>query len=316
MDDITLDRIREARRLITPYIHRTPMFSSRYLGAQTGTEVFLKAELFQKTGSFKPRGAVNKLMHLSAEEKARGIVTVSAGNHAQAVAYACAIEKIRCTVVMPSSAPRSKLDATRGYGATVILHDEMRTIFERVEEIRREHNATLLHPFDDPDVIAGQGTLGLEIYEDVPDADTVVVGIGGGGVISGISAALKQLNPAVRIIGVEPVGAPTMTRALAEGKPVRLERIETIADGLSAPYAGERNLKMVRQYVDDVVLVTDDEIIGAVKLLLERAKLLVEPAGAAGTAALLSGKIPGAGKKTVLVLSGGNLSLDRLKPWL
>lgn len=276
----------------------------------------MKAELFQKTGSFKPRGAVNKLMHLSAEEKARGIVTVSAGNHAQAVAYACAMEKIPCTVVMPVSAPRSKLDATRGYGATVILHEDMRTIFERVEEVRREHNATFLHPFDDPDVIAGQGTLGLEIHEDVSDADTVVVGIGGGGVISGIATALKQLNPGVRIIGVEPVGAAAMTRALAEGKPVRLEKIETVADGLSAPYAGERNLEIVRRHVDDVVLVTDDEIIGAVKLLLERAKLLVEPAGAAGTAALLNGKIPGAGKKTVLLLSGGNLSLDRLKPWL
>lgn len=316
MDNITLERIREARRLIMPYVHRTPMFSSRYLSAQTGTEVFLKAELFQKTGSFKPRGAVNKLMHLSAEEKARGIVTVSAGNHAQAVAYASAIEKIACTVVMPSSAPQSKLDATRGYGATVILHEDMRTIFERVDQVRREHNATLLHPFDDPDVIAGQGTLGLEIFEDVPDADTVVVGIGGGGVISGVASALKLLNPAVRIVGVEPVGAPTMTRALAEGKSVRLEKIETVADGLSAPYAGERNLKIVRQLVDDVVLVTDEEIIGAVRLLLERAKLLVEPAGAAGTAALLNGKIPGAGKKTVLVLSGGNLSLDRLKPWL
>lgn len=316
MDDISLDRIREARRLIAPYTHRTPMFSSRYLSGETGTEVYLKAELFQKTGSFKPRGAVNKLMHLSAEEKARGIVTVSAGNHAQAVAYACAMEKIPCTVVMPVSAPRSKLDATRGYGATVILHEDMRTIFERVEEVRREHNATFLHPFDDPDVIAGQGTLGLEIHEDVSDADTVVVGIGGGGVISGIATALKQLNPGVRIIGVEPVGAAAMTRALAEGKPVRLEKIETVADGLSAPYAGERNLEIVRRHVDDVVLVTDDEIIGAVKLLLERAKLLVEPAGAAGTAALLNGKIPGAGKKTVLLLSGGNLSLDRLKPWL
>ena len=316
MKDISLDRIREARRLISPYVHRTPTFSSRYLSSRTGTEVVLKAELFQKTGSFKPRGAMNKLLHFSDDEKARGVVTVSAGNHAAAVAYATSIQKLSCVVVMPSSAPRNKIEATRGYGATVILHDDMRTIFDRVDQVRREHNATLLHPFDDPDVIAGHGTLGLEIYEDVPDADTVVVGIGGGGVISGVATALKQLNPAVRIIGVEPIGAPTMTRALQEGKSVRLEKIDTVADGLAAPYAGERNLEIVRQCVDDVVLVTDEEMIDAVKLLMERAKLFVEPAGAAGTAALISGKVHNPGKKTVLVLTGGNLSLDRLKSWL
>lgn len=313
---MNLEKIREARNLIAPYVHRTPVFSSRFLSSQTGAEVMLKAELFQKTGSFKPRGAVNKLKHLTAEQKARGLVTVSAGNHAQAVAYAAATENIPCVVVMPSSAPRNKLEATRGYGATVILHEDMRTIFERCEEVRRERNAVLLHPFDDPDVIAGQGTLGLEIHEDVPDADTVVVGIGGGGVISGVAIALKQLSPRIRIVGVEPVGAPTMTRALAEGKSVRLETIDTIADGLSAPYVGELNLKMVQQYVDEVVLVSDEQIVDAIKLLLERSKLLVEPAGAAGTAALLNGKIASAGKKVVLVLTGGNLALDRLKLWL
>ena len=313
---IELRRIQEAQELIRPYLHRTPLFTSRFLSSQTGAEVFLKAELFQKTGSFKPRGAINKLKHFTAEEKARGIVTVSAGNHAQAVAFAASMEKIPCVVVMPSSAPQNKLDATRGYGATVVLHDDMRTIFERCEQVRKDRNAILLHPFDDPDVIAGQGTVGLEIYEDVPEADTVVVGIGGGALISGIATALKNLNPEIRIIGVEPDGAPSMYRALREGKPVRLEKIETVADGLAAPYVGEWTLKTVQEYVDDVVLVSDQQIIEAVKLLLERAKLMVEPAGAAGTAALLSGKIPSAGKKVVLVLSGGNLNLQLLKSWL
>lgn len=312
---IALEAIRSAQQRIRPYLHRTPMFTSRFLGSQTGSEVYLKAELFQKTGSFKPRGAINKLKQFSAEEKSRGIVTVSAGNHAQAVAFAAAMEGIPCVVVMPSTAPQNKLDATRGYGAKVILHDEMRTIFERTEEVRRENNSILLHPFDDPEVIAGQGTTGLEIYEDVPDADTVVVGIGGGALISGIAAAIKQLNPKVRVIGVEPEGAPAMTRAMQEGKPVRLEKIETIADGLAAPYAGEWTLKCVQTYVEEVVLVTDQQIRNAVLLLLERAKLLVEPAGAACAAALLAGKIRSPGK-VVLVLSGGNLSLSLLKSWL
>ncbi len=312
---IALEQIRSAQARIRPHLHRTPMFTSRYLGAQTGSEVYLKAELFQKTGSFKPRGAINKIKQFSAEEKSRGIVSVSAGNHAQAVAFAAAMERIPCVVVMPSSAPQNKLDATRGYGATVVLHDDMRTIFERMEEVRRENNSTFLPPFDDPDVIAGQGTIGLEIHEDIPDADTVVVGIGGGALISGIATAIKQLNPKARVIGVEPEGAPAMTRALQEGKPVRLEKIQTIADGLAAPYAGKLNLEFVQAYVDDVVLVNDQQIRDAVIVLLERAKLFVEPAGAACVAALLAGKIQSPGK-VVLVLSGGNLSLSLLKSWI
>ena len=313
---IELERIREAQKLIAPYLHRTPVLPSNFLGRQTGSKVYLKAELFQKTGSFKPRGAINKLKHFSDAEKARGIVSVSAGNHAQAVAFAAAMERVPCVVVMPVTAPQNKLDATRGYGAEVVLHEDMRTIFERTEQVRKERGAILLHPFDDPDVIAGQGTVGLEIYEDVPDADIVVVGIGGGALISGIAIALKNLNPRARIIGVEPEGAASMARAIQEGKPVRLEKIETVADGLSAPYVGDWTLKAVQQFVDDIVLVTDEEIIDAVKILLQRTKLLVEPAGAAGTAALLAGKISAKDQKVVLVLSGGNLSLPLLKSWL
>jgi threonine dehydratase len=316
-EEFSLDHVREAQELIRPILHRTPLFTSRFLSEQTGAEIWLKAELFQKTGSFKPRGAINRLKHFTDEEKKKGIVTVSAGNHAQAVAFAASREKIPCTVVMPASAPANKLEATRDYGATVILHDEMSTIFERTEEVRREKDAILLHPFNDPYVIAGQGTVGLEIFEDLPQADVVVAGIGGGALASGIAFALKNLNPRVRMIGVEPEGAPTMTRALEAGKPVRLEKMSSIADGLSAPIVGEWTLAMVQKYVDEILLVKDSEIIDAIQLLLQRAKLLVEPAGAAGTAALITGKLGDVkGKKVVLVLSGGNLSLELLKSWL
>jgi threonine dehydratase len=313
---IELNEIREAQNLIRPHVHRTPVFGSRFLSSHTGCDVVLKAELFQKTGSFKPRGVINKLKHLSFEEKTKGIVTVSAGNHAQATAFAAAMENLPCWVVMPSSAPQNKLDATRGYGATVILHEDRRTLFERCEEVRTETGATFLHPFDDPDVVAGQGTVGIEIFEDVPDVDLVVVGIGGGGLISGIAVAIKSKNPNVRVLGVEPEGAPTMTRALQDGKPVKLEKIETVADGLSAPYAGVLNLEIVQKYVDEVMLIPDSTIIEAVKILLERSKLLVEPAGAACVGALLSGKVVATGKKTVAVLSGGNLDMTRLQSWL
>jgi threonine dehydratase len=313
---IELKRIQEAQVRIRPFVHRTPIYGSKYLSAQTGCEVLLKAESLQKTGSFKPRGAINKLKSLSAAEKARGIVTVSAGNHAQAAAFAAAMENLRCWVVMPTSAPQIKLDATRGYGATVVLHEDRRTLFERCEELRVETGATFLHPFDDEDVIAGQATVGLEILEDVPDVDAIIVGIGGGGLISGVATAVKQKNPSVRVFGVEPEGAPAMKLALQAGKPVKLEKLETVADGLAAPYAGTLNLEIVQQNVDDVVLIPDAPIIESLKILLERSKLLVEPAGAASVAALLSGKINLTGKKVVAILSGGNLDIGRLGSWL
>jgi len=315
MEKIELPNIPAARDRIMPFLHRTPTLTSRYISELTGADIYLKAELFQKTGAFKPRGALNRLKNFTAEQKANGIVTCSAGNHAQATAFACSMEKLPCVVVMPSHAPQSKLDATRNYGATVVLHDDLRTIFDRTEEVRRERNGLLLHPFDDPFVIAGQGTVGLEIYEDVPDADMAIVGIGGGALIAGISLALKSLNPKIRVIGVEPTGAATMTRAKEVGKPVRLEKIQSVADGLAAPYVGERPFQVAQNYVDEVVLVEDDEIIRAVKLLLERTKLLVEPAGAACLAALMTGKIHNPGRKIVLVLSGGNVDLSRLQSW-
>lgn len=314
---MNLEAIREAQAAIQGKLHRTPIFSSKYLSSQSGAQVWLKAELFQKTGSFKPRGATNKLRKLTPQEKSKGIISVSAGNHAQAVAFAAAKENIPCTVIMPSNAPAMKLAATREYGANVILHDEMRTIFDRTEEVRRQTGAVFLHPFDDPDVIAGQGTVGAEIYEDFPEVELVFVGIGGGALSSGVAIALKSLNPKVRVIGVEPEGAAGMTLALKTGNPVKLEKIETIADGLAAPYVGALPLEIAQKYLDDVVLVTDDSIKDACRILLERAKLLVEPAGAASVAALLSGQIRGTvNKKTVCILSGGNMDLKRLGSWL
>jgi threonine dehydratase len=213
---------------------------------------------------------------------------------------------------MPETAPKQKLEATRGYGAEVILHDDIRTIFDRTESVRKERGATLVHPFDDPDVIAGQGTVGLEIMEDVPDAELVIAGIGGGALMSGISLAAKALNPKIQVVGVEPEGAAGMKKALEAGEPARLENISTIADGLAAPYVGNLPYSILKDLLDDLILVSDSQIANACKILLERTKLLVEPAGAACLAALLTGKIQASGKKVVLVLSGGNFDLKRL----
>jgi threonine dehydratase len=311
---ISLADIEAARAAIAGRVHRTPLLSSRSLSERAGTRVSIKAECLQKTGSFKVRGVFNRLRRLSPEERARGLVTISAGNHAQALAYGATREGIPCTVVMPAHASRSKVEASRAYGADVVLHGSVFEAFEKCEQLRRERALTLVHPFDDPDIIAGQGTIGLEILEDAPDTHTVVVPIGGGGLISGIAAAIKALRPAAHVIGVEPEGAAAMMLALRAGEPARLERIDTIADGLAAPIAGPNTLEHVRALVDDVVLLTDAEIRDALAFLLERAKLLVEPAGAAAAAALLAGKVRApADAHVVIIASGGNVDLPRLE---
>ncbi|HET8679836.1 MAG TPA: threonine/serine dehydratase [bacterium] len=313
---ITLDAIREARARIADRVHRTPVFSSQTLATMLGARVFLKAENLQKTGSFKPRGATNAVRLLGPEARARGIVTISAGNHAQAVAYAAAPEGLRCVVVMPTSAVPGKVAACRAFGAEVVLHGATsHEAFAHFEELQRREGLIPVHPFDDPNVIAGAGTVGLEIHEDVPDASLVVVPIGGGGLIGGIASALRGLGSKARIVGVEPAGSNAMRAALDAGHPVALERISSIADGLGAPAVSARTLDLARRLVDDVVTVPDRDIAAAVRLLLERAKLLVEPAGAAGLAALLGSHLRGAGS-IVIVLSGGNADLHRLKEWL
>ena len=314
MSGVTLAGVRMAAHDNRQALHRTPLVPSSTLSRLTGFDLFLKLENLQKTGSFKPRGALHNMRRLSAEDRKRGVVTISAGNHAQGVAYAGSVLGIATTVVMPENASPAKARAAREYGARVVLHGDVQGAFRKLEEIRNQENLAYVHAFDDPRTVEGQGTVGLEVCEDLPSFDAICAGIGGGGLISGIAFTTKSLRPQILVAGVEPEGAAAMHRSRLEGKPVRLDRIATIADGLAPPFVGELNFGICREQVDEVVLVSDEEIRAAVRILLERCKLLVEPAGAAALAALLHGKIEiPRGRRVVCVLSGGNLDLDRLK---
>ena len=311
---IPLADLRAAAERLRGRIHRTPMQSSRSLGEAAGVTLTLKCECFQKTGSFKPRGALNKVLSLDEAARARGLVTVSAGNHAQAVAWAAREVNAPCVVVMPADAPRSKLDAVRGYGAEVVPHADRATLFDKLEEVRAARGLTFVHPFDDPVGLAGAGTVGLEIVEDAPEAEVVVVPAGGGGLLGGVASAVRQLSPAARIVAVELAAGPGFGPALAAGKPVPVPRpAGTLADGLTPPFVGARPLAIVRECVDEVVTVSEAEIIAAMQRLVTRAKLYVEGAGAAATAAVLAGRIgarPGA--RVVAIVSGGNIDPERL----
>ncbi|MGH3136114.1 MAG: threonine ammonia-lyase [Gaiellaceae bacterium] len=295
---IDRDDIGRAVEVVRGRLHRTPLLSCRTLGQKA----FLKAELFQKTGSFKPRGMLTKVASLSPEEKSRGIVTWSAGNAAQGAAFAAAVEGIPCTVFMWASANPLKVAATRGYGAEVDLTAESPAeAHERLLSYVEETGRTFVHPFDDPVLQAGHGTLGLEVVEDLPEVATIVVPVGGGGLIAGVASAVD-----CRVVGVEPERAPSLSAALEAGEPVRIEPA-SVADGLNAPFTGAGTLEVCRERVDCVVLVSDDEIADGMRFLYTRAKLACEPAGAAAVAALLAGKIavePGA--PVVAVVSGGN----------
>jgi threonine dehydratase len=314
---IDIQDVQKAQTLLRGHVHRTPLLGSRTLGERIDATALLKVEAFQRTGSFKVRGVLNRLRHLSGDERERGLVTVSAGNHAQAVAWGAAMENVRATVVMPEHASPAKVAACRQYGADVVLHGDVFDAFARMEELREQHGYTLVHPFDDPLVIAGQGSVGAEICEDEPELDVVVVPVGGGGLLSGVATAVRALRPRARIIGVEPVGAPAVRRALDAGRPVRLERVDTIADGLGAPMTGPHVLEHVRASVHDVVTVSDESIADALRFLLERCKLLVEPAGAAGVAALMDGTVKvSKGARVAIILSGGNIDLTRLRTLL
>lgn len=296
MSDIpTRDDSLRAREAIGGRLPRTPMLSSRTIGAR------LKCELFQRTGSFKARGALNKIAHLSDDEKARGVIAISAGNHAQAVAFAAGAEGIDALVVMWEGASEQKIAATRGYGATVDLEARNPTdAFERLHVLIEETGRTLVHPFDDPVVLAGQGTVGLEIEEDAPDADAVVVPVGGGGLIGGIQAAIGDR---MRIVAVEPERSTALHSAIAAGGPVPVTPT-SIADGLNAPFAGKIAVETCKHL--DRVLVTEEEIEHAFRVLYERVKLACEPAGAVATAAWLAGKIEA--RNAVLLVSGGNVA--------
>lgn len=309
-DTFSRRRLEEARARIAGSVHRTPLLRSRTLSERVGAPVYLKCEQFQKTGSFKVRGALHRLLRLDEEERARGVVTISAGNHAQAVAWAARMSGTRAVVVMPEGASRSKVEASRGYGAEVVLHGDARAAFARAHELAGEEGLRFVHPFDDEEVVAGHASCGLEILEDLPDAGAIVVPVGGGGLVSAIAAAAAAVRPGVAVWGVEPEGADAMRRSLEAGKAVHLDQVRTVADGLAAPMAGVLNHELVARHARGVVTVGDAAIVAAMRTLLERAKLLAEPAGAAGLAALLAGSIPVEGGAPVaVVLSGGNVDM-------
>lgn len=304
---VELSDIQQARQRIAGRLHHTPMLSARSLGETAGIRLVLKAELLQKTGSFKPRGVLNKLLAMDPGERARGLVSLSAGNHAAALAWGATAVGVRATIVMPTTAVPAKVEATRRYGGEVVLTEG--DLLDTCLALQRERGLTLVHPFDDPLIMAGQGTVGLEILEDLPDVDVVIVPVGGGGLVSGIATAVKALRPAARVFGVEPTGADIVYRSLKAGTPLRLEgHPTTVADGLAAPFAGEHTQPQIARYVDEVVLVEDDAILQALTLVVQRAKLVPEPAGAAAVAALLSGAVtPTRGSTVACVVSGGNV---------
>jgi threonine dehydratase len=313
--ELSTATFRDAHRHVAAHAHRTPLVTSRSLSEATGFDVLLKAESFQRTGSYKIRGPLNKFAHMSDEEKRAGVICSSAGNHAQGVALAAALHGIRAIVVMAKNATPSKIDATRAHGAEVVLHgtiwDEAN---ERALELVDSEGLTYIHPFDDLELIAGQGTLGLEIYDDVPEVSTVVVPIGGGGLISGVASALKSLNPEIRVVGVESAGAPAMQRSVAEGRRIELEEVHCAIDGLKVKRVGEHTLDIVSRKVDEIVTLPDERIFEALLWTLARTKIVVEGAAAAPVAALLNGLVDAPkGSKVVAILSGGNINLDQLR---
>ncbi|HEX9893206.1 MAG TPA: threonine/serine dehydratase [Gemmatimonadales bacterium] len=311
---LTLSDFEKARARIAPHIHLTPLLTSRQLSELTGYDVRLKAEMFQRVGSYKIRGPLNKFTFLTDEEKRRGVVCSSAGNHAQGVALAARIHGIRAVVCMAENATPAKIAATRAYGAEVVLHgriwDEAN---EKAKELVRTEGLTYVSPFDDPDLIAGQGTLGLEIVNAFPEAEAVVVPIGGGGLISGVSMAVKSHNPAIRVIGVESSDGPAMQRSIQAGEVVTID-CGTIIDGLRVRRVGNHTFSVCQRFVDEIVALPDREIFDAVVWIMERCKLVAEGAAAAPVAALLHGlvNLP-KGSRVVCVLSGGNLNLDQLR---
>ena len=305
----TYDEIVKANSLRGDEIKKTPLIHSPTFSDLTNSEVYLKAEFRQKTGSFKIRGAYYKIKSLSEKEKKHGVVAASAGNHAQGVAFASSLEKIQCTIVMPKNASPAKVAATRGYGANVILqginYDES---YSKAKEIAEKTGATIIEAFDDPQIIAAQGVVGLEILEDLPDVDEIYLPIGGGGLAAGTAIAIKEKNPNVKVIGVQSKSFPSMYESVKQNVRTMIEGEKTIADGISVKIPGELTFEIVKNLIDEVVLVDDNEITKAMFLLMERMKFVVEPAGAVGLAYLISKK-PSPGKKVVVVLAGGNVDM-------
>ena len=308
---MNLEQIEKAAKRLEPTIHRTHIEKSKTFSDLAGAEVYLKYENQQKTGSFKIRGASNKIAALAERGEVKSVVASSAGNHAQGVAYAAQVHNIPATIVMPKAAPIAKVQATEGYGAKVVLHGGCYDdAYNKALEIQQQEGATFLHPFDDPEVIAGQGTIGFEILQDLPTVDIVIVPAGGGGLLAGVAACIKQVNPRVKVIGVQAEGADAIARSFHEKKSVSLDSVMTIADGIAVKTPGTLTMELINKYADDVVTVSDADISAAILMLMERTKQIVEPAGATPLAAVLNGKIDADGKKVVCVMSGGNIDVS------
>jgi len=314
-NDVTLHDVYKARHKIAAIATRTPVISSSLLAERIGASVYLKAENLQKTGSFKIRGATNKMLGLTAKEKAQGVITVSSGNHGRAVAYVAQQLGINAVICMSTRVPSNKLDAIKRFGAEIVVHGNS---YEEAEmhalQLQEERRLTMIDPFDDPFVIAGQGTIGLELLEDLPEVDTVIVPLSGGGLISGIALAMKSASPAIRMIGASMDRAPVMYHSLKAGKPIKMEEKDTIADALVGNIGvnNKYTFRMVQEYVDDTILVSDEEIAGAMAFALEKHHLIVEGGGAVGIAALLHRRASRLGRNVVVVLSGSNVSLPLL----
>jgi len=307
---IGLADVQSAARRLEGVAHRTPVFTSRTLDELVGARVHLKAESFQRGGAFKFRGAYNKLASLPSDVLARGVLAFSSGNHAQAVAIAARLLGTTATIVMPEDAPPAKLDATRGYGAEIVPYDRWTESREEIgAQLSEERSLVLVKPYDDPLVMAGQGTAALELLDDVPDLDLLITPLGGGGLIAGCATAAKGLRPQIRVVGVEPAAGDDTARSLAAGERVRIDVPRTIADGLQATEPGELTFAVNRKLVDEVVTVSDDEILAAMAFLFDRLKLVVEPSGAVGVAALLTARARG--ERVGVVLSGGNVGVER-----
>jgi threonine dehydratase len=309
--------IKRAAKAIDGIAHRTPLYRSEHLSRRLDANVFLKLECFQPTRVFKIRGAANRMLQLGRAQRDRGVVAASSGNHGLSVAYVARLIGASATIVVPTTAVREKVEAIKEQGATVVGHGRSHAErYTRAQQIQKERGAVLVHPFDDPEVIAGQGTIGLEILEDLPDVDTILVPVGGGGLISGISLAIKAGRPEAKIYGVQSEKAPSMYESLKADKPVRLNDVGTIADGLAPGEPGQLTFRIVKKYVDGVVLTSEDKIRSATRLALESLHLLIEPSGAAVLAALDGSYQPRRGENLVLVISGGNISLDLLRELL
>ena len=311
MEELTLEKFEEASEIVKEVTLETKLIYSEYFSAQTGNKVYFKPENMQYTGAYKVRGAYYKISTLTEEEKAKGLITASAGNHAQGVACAAKKFGIPATIVMPKTAPIAKVQATESYGANVVLAgDCYDDAYKAACEICEKENATFLHPYNDLDVIAGQGTLGLEIVGDLPTVDMIIVPAGGGGLLAGVAACVKQINPRIEVIGVQAEGADAIAQSFKEKRYISTDTVSTIADGIAVKAPGDITVELINRYADNVVTVTDNEISEAILLLMERCKQIVEPSGATPVAAVLKGKVDVKGKRVVCLLSGGNIDVS------